>query len=76
MKHGGRFRTIERKNVLCVEMEAVGLFTIARYRNIKAAAVYIISDTFNKEEWNLGWSENKISFAVSELFNMIIESIK
>lgn len=63
------------KNALCVEMEGVGLFTIARYRNIKATGVYIISDTFNDEGWSLGWCESKINSVVSELISTIIQSI-
>lgn len=63
------------KRALCVEMEGVGLFTIARYRNIKAAAIYVISDTFDDNGWNLGWSESKIRLAVSELITALIDSI-
>ena len=71
----GDIMDYREKNALCVEMEGVGLFTIAKYRNIKATAVYVISDAFNDEGWNLGWSESKINYTVSKLITTIIESI-
>ncbi|ERI92392.1 phosphorylase family protein [Clostridiales bacterium oral taxon 876 str. F0540] len=71
----GNILDYREKNALCVEMEGVGLFTIAKYRNIKATAVYVISDVFNDEGWNLGWSESKINSTVSELITAIIKSI-
>lgn len=60
------------KGALCVEMEGVGLFTIAKYRNACAAAIYIISDVLNESGWSLGWNENIISASREKLLNMII----
>lgn len=44
------------KQALCVEMEGVGLFTIAKYRNCSATAVYIITDVITENGWSLGWN--------------------
>lgn len=60
------------QNALCVEMEGVGLFTVAKYRDCSAAGIYIISDTLNENGWNLGWDENAIGRAVRNLLETII----
>lgn len=61
-----------KKNALCVEMEGAGLFTIAKYRNCSAAAMYIISDTLNENGWSLGWGGNIIGNSVQNLLETII----
>ena len=60
-----------KKNALCVEMEGVGLFTIAKYRDRSATAIYIISDTLNEKGWNLGWDGQVISQAVQKVLAAI-----
>ena len=42
------------KGALCVEMEGVGLFTIAKYRKCSASAIYIITDVISEDDWHLG----------------------
>lgn len=63
------------KNALCVEMEAVGLFTIAKYRNVKATAIYVISDVIDDNGWHVGWSGELIDKSVSSLVEAIISNI-
>ena len=75
MKPWDRCFHIEIKQRLCVEMEGVGLFTIAKYRECAASAIYIISDVFEDEEWLLGWNGEAISNAVKAVLEVIIESI-
>lgn len=48
-------------------MEGVGLFTIAKYRNCSATAIYIITDVIDKEGWHLGWDGNKIAKSIEKL---------
>lgn len=55
------------QGALCVEMEGVGLFTIAKYRNCSATAIYIITDVIDEEGWHLGWEGNKIAKAIEKL---------
>lgn len=59
------------KGALCVEMEGVGLFTIAKYRECRADAIYIITDVITEEGWNLGWEGNEISKAVNQVISAI-----
>lgn len=60
------------KGALCVEMEGVGLFTIANYRKCAASAVYVISDVYVEDNWNLGWGENKLDTAINRIIDTMI----
>lgn len=59
------------KGALCVEMEGVGLFTIARYRKCSASAIYIITDVITEEGWHLGWEGNEITKVISGIVDVI-----
>ncbi|MCM1368636.1 MAG: nucleoside phosphorylase [Roseburia sp.] len=56
---------------LCVEMEGVGLFTVANYRKCRATAIYVISDVLSKNEWDLGWGKNALDTAISKIIDAI-----
>ena len=59
------------KGALCVEMEGVGLFTIAKYRKCSASAIYIITDVIDDDGWHLGWNGEKIAEAIKSIIGMI-----
>lgn len=59
------------KGALCVEMEGVGLFTIAKYRKCSASAIYIITDVIDDDGWHLGWNGEKIAESIEKIVNMI-----
>ena len=59
------------KGALCVEMEGVGLFTIAKYRNCSASAIYIITDIIDEKGWHLGWEGEKIAEAIEKVIGII-----
>lgn len=63
------------KGALCVEMEGVGLFSVAAYRKCLATAIYVISDVYVEDDWNLGWGENKLEESIQRILNTIISSI-
>lgn len=60
METWGQIVEYRDRGALCVEMEGVGLFTVAAYRKCLATAIYVISDVLTESSWNLGWSENKM----------------
>ena len=66
----------ETNGALCVEMEGVGLFTIANYRKCVATGIYVVSDVYSENGWKLGWEGNDIKRAVGAVIDMIIESIR
>ncbi len=72
----GQILDYREKGALCVEMEGVGLFTIANYRKCSASAVYVISDVTGGGSWELGWSEGSIDASVDKLVDTIISSVR
>ena len=71
----GQIIGYREKGALCVEMEGVGLFTIANYRKCAASGIYVISDVPTERGWNLGWDESNLDEAVEKLINMIISTV-
>lgn len=68
----GQIMDYREKGALCVEMEGVGLFTIANYRKCAATAIYIVSDVYTESSWNLGWGENTLDNSVDKIIDWII----
>lgn len=60
------------KGALCVEMEGVGLFTIANYRKRLASAIYVVSDVYIESDWHLGWSESRLDASINKIIDMIL----
>lgn len=61
------------QGALCVEMEGVGLFTIAKYRKCSATALYIITDVIDEDGWHLGWEGEKIGEKIKRIVDVIAE---
>lgn len=64
------------KGAQCVEMEGVGLFTIAKYRDCKSTGIYVVTDVVTEDDWNLGWGENDIESAAEKVIEMIVKSVE
>lgn len=64
------------KGAQCVEMEGVGLFTIAKYRDCVATGIYVISDVYTESSWDLGWGENDIETAAEKVIEMIVKAVE
>ena len=72
----GQVIEYREKGALCVEMEGVGLFTIANYRNCVASAMYVVSDVYVEDDWKLGWGENVLEEAATKVIDMIVEAVR
>ena len=59
------------KEAYCVEMEGVGLFTIAKYRKCSATAIYIITDVITEKGWHIGWEGETINKTIEKLIDVI-----
>ena len=70
----GQVMDYREKGALCVEMEGVGLFTVANYRKCKATGIYVVSDVYVEGDWKLGWEGSDIGRAVNCVIDMIIHS--
>lgn len=44
-------RKYQEEGVLTVEMEAAAIFSVAKYRNVEAGAIFTISDYLAELEW-------------------------
>lgn len=74
METYGQFVEHRNKGALCVEMEGVGLFTVANYRKRRASAIYVISDVHEKDGWSLGLGDNTLDTAVTKIIDTIVFS--
>ena len=45
-------RHYRAEGILCVEMEAAALFTVARHHGVEVAAAFVVSDSLAEEQWN------------------------
>lgn len=75
METWGQVIEYREKGALCVEMEGVGLFTVAAYRKCLATGIYVISDVFIESDWELGWGENKMDNSIKTILDVIVESV-
>lgn len=75
MESWGQVLAYREKGAQCVEMEGVGLFTVAAYRKCLATAIYVISDVLSEKGWNLGWDETKLEDSVQEIINFIVSTV-
>lgn len=75
METWGQVMEYQDKGALCVEMEGVGLFTIANYRNCSAAAIYVVSDVYTEHDWDLGWGEHKLDRSIQQILDVVISSV-
>lgn len=67
----GQVLDYREKGALCVEMEGVGLFTVARYRKCFASALYIITDVITEEGWSIGWEGNILDEVIAKITDAI-----
>ena len=68
-----RIKYFEGKGALCVEMEGAGLFSVAKFRSCHAAGIYIISDSGEGDDWELGWGEKVLETSINKVIDAIAE---
>lgn len=67
----GQVLDYRSEGALCVEMEGVGLFTIAKYRKCSVSAMYIITDVIDEDGWHIGWESNEIAKVIANIIDVI-----
>ena len=72
----GQILGYRAKGAQCVEMEGVGLFTIANYRHCSASAIYVISDVLGEKNWDVGWGESAVDHAIEKVIEMIVNQVE
>ena len=59
-------RTLAKAGILTVEMEAAALFSVARFRGVDIAAVFVVSDLVHREGWERGQEGDLLQGAISQ----------
>jgi len=63
-----------REGILTVDMETSAIFSLARYRNIEAISIFIISDILTKKGWKQYFNSQKIGISFKKLLNAFISN--
>ncbi len=58
-----KIKAYSAKGILCVDMEATALMTVADYRGIELAMVLVASDELYHSKWIRGWGTEKLKKA-------------
>lgn len=61
-------RHYQAEGVLCVEMEAAALFTVAAYRSVEIASAFVVSDSLADLVWNPQFHSELTHQALEDLY--------
>jgi len=56
----GKVTKYVKEGALCVEMEGSALFAVSMFHNVRAAAVYVITDIIKQDGWHQAWHAEEI----------------
>ena len=63
----------QHRGVLCVEMEAAALFTVAAHRGASIAAAFCVSDSLADAEWNPSFDHPQLAHNLLALFGAAVD---
>ena len=66
-------QTLAQAGILTVEMEAAALFSVARFRGVAIAAVFVVSDLVHREGWERGQEGGLLQDAISKALSSLAE---
>jgi uridine phosphorylase len=69
-------RQYQREGVLCVEMEAAALFTVAAFRAVEVACAFAISDLLDAEEWQPHMRHEATGESLNRLYHVALRSLQ
>lgn len=67
-------RHFQSEGVLCVEMEAAALFTVAAYRGANLASAFCISDSLADAEWNPHFDHPTVAHNLLALYGAAVDT--
>jgi uridine phosphorylase len=74
----GKFSSFKNTGVLAVDMETSAIFAVAKYRNVEAASVQIISDILTEKGWLQAFHDQSVreaqKLALKEALKALSES--
>ena len=68
-------RHYQAAGVLCVEMEAAALFTVASYRRIPLASAFCISDSLADAEWSPQFDHPDLAHNLLALYGAAVDAL-
>jgi len=67
---------LRKERVLTSDMEASAIFAVAKFREVKAAAIFTISDLATKDfEWNPQFHSEGLTIGFGNLFKVCVEAL-
>lgn len=64
-------RELAQEGILTVEMEASALFSVARFRGVDIAAVFVVSDLVHREDWERGQEGQALDRSLSRVLSRL-----
>jgi uridine phosphorylase len=68
-------RHYQAEGVLCVEMEAAGLFAVAEVRGLRLASAFVISDSLADLVWSTHFRSPEVADGLIELHRAAVEAL-
>lgn len=66
----------KKQNISTVEMESAALFTLAKFRKVKIAAAFVVSDVLGEEKWNPQFDAKHVQIKLNELLDNAIDTLR
>ena len=71
----GKYRKFRDNGVLAVDMETSAIFAIAKYRNVEAASVQVISDILTEDGWLQAFGHQSVKESTETLLKSVLETL-
>ena len=70
-----KIQKFRKEGVLAVNMETSAVFAIARYRNVRAASVQVVSDVLSENGWHIAFKDKSVKDSTRILLKIMLETI-
>src|SRR5213080_4729423 len=71
-----RARSLARRGVVGVEMEASAMYAVARHRGARIASLFVVSDELGGEEWNAGFRHPAFLRGKQRALRVVIDALR
>jgi len=71
-----KVRSLARRGVVSVEMEASALWQVARVRGVKVASLFVVSDELDGAEWNAGFRDSRYLAAKRSAATAVVDALR
>ena len=71
----GKLRKFKDGGIMAVNMDTSAIFALAKYRNIRAASVQVISDILTEKGWKLAFGHESVRESTEAVLENVIETV-